>query len=183
MKKLLTLSIFVITLSTTFAQTTDKVASTPALNHDWREGFMNITELNAGMGLGVTDVPYSKSYFGITTVNGYQFSRNIKAGIGIGIQRHNAGTLFPLYFDGRYSFNAQQYVPFLSAAGGWALSFKDLNGQSRIFINPSMGIRFVSMPKVSITFSTGIMMQSGGGEGRSSFVNFRLGLEFKGKEW
>src|SRR5665811_1186650 len=109
MKYLLTSLLLAITVASAIAQTSDKVASTPALNHDWREGYINITELNAGIGLGATNVPYSKSYFGITTVNGYQFTRNIKAGIGVGVQFHNSGTLFPLYLDARYSFSAQKY--------------------------------------------------------------------------
>ena len=172
-----------IIMTTAAAQPRTKVAAKPAMGHDWREGYVNITELTGAVGLGSTEVPYSKSYFGITTVNGYQFSRNIKAGIGVGVHKYNGGTLFPLYFDGRYSFSAQQWVPFFAAAAGWALSIDDLNGQSRLFINPSVGVRFVSIPKAAFTFSTGLMMQSGGGESRSSFINFKLGVDFKGKEW
>jgi hypothetical protein len=165
------------------AQRTDKVASDPAVNYDWREGFVNITELNAGLGLGTTSVPYSGNYFGITTVNGYQFTRNIKAGIGIGVQIHNSGTLVPLFVDGRYSFSSVKYVPFLGAAAGWAVSIADLTGQTRVFMNPMAGIRYVAWPKIGVTFAAGFMMQSGGAEGRSSFINFKLGLEFKGKAW
>ncbi len=183
MRTLLTFFLLLTAIGTTLSQPRTKVAAKPALGHDWREGYVNITELTGALGLGNTEVPYSKNYFGITTVNGYQFSRNIKAGIGIGVHKYNGGTLFPLYFDGRYSFSAQQWVPFFAAAAGWALSIDDLNGQSRLFINPSVGVRFVSIPKVAFTFSTGLMMQSGGGESRSSFINFKLGVDFKGKEW
>jgi hypothetical protein len=165
------------------AQQTEKIAHDPAVNYDWREGFVNITELNAGLGLGTTSVVYSGNYFGITTINGYQFTRNIKAGIGLGVQVHDGGTLFPVYIDGRYSFSSRKYVPFLSADAGWALSFADFTGQTRVFINPSAGIKYVARPKIGITFSAGFMMQSGGSEGRSSFVNFKLGIEFKGKDW
>jgi hypothetical protein len=165
------------------AQQTEKIAHDPAVNYDWREGFVNITELNAGLGLGTTSVPYSGSYFGFTTVNGYQFTRNIKAGIGLGVQIHNGGTLFPVYVDGRYSFSSRKYVPFLGAAAGWAVSISSLREETRMFMNPMAGIKYVAWPRIGVTFAAGFMMQSGGSEGRSSFINFKLGIEFKGKDW
>jgi hypothetical protein len=183
MKTNLTLFLLAVLFASASAQQTEKVSGDPAVNYDWRAGFINITELNGGLGLGTTSVPYAKDFFGITTVNGYQFTRNIRAGLGVGVQHHNGGTLFPVYADGRYSFNARRYVPFLTLAAGWAVSIDDLTGQTRIFMNPSAGIKFVAYPKIGITFSTGFMMQSGGSEGRSSFVNFKLGAEFKGKTW
>jgi hypothetical protein len=175
--------LFLVFSTALVAQQTDKVAPDPAVNYDWREGFVNITELNAGLGLGNTTAPYSGHYFGITTVNGYQFTRNIKAGIGLGVQIHDGGTLVPVYVDGRYSFSSMKYVPFVAAAAGWAVSLADLTGQTRVFMNPSAGIKYIARPKLGVTFSTGLMMQSGGAEGRSSFVNFKLGIEFKGKDW
>jgi len=170
----------ILITAATFAQPQNKVASTPALGHDWREGFVNITELTGGLGMNLTYAPYSQNYFGITTVNGYQFTRNIKAGIGIGAHFHEAGILMPLFFDARFSFNAQSVVPFVSAAGGAALSFSDLSEQSRIFINPALGVKWVAASRLGLSFSTGLMIMSGGG-GRSSFIDFKLGVEFKGK--
>ncbi len=171
----------VVAISSTNAQTSDKIASTPALNYDWQPGFINITELNGGIGLGLIDASFSRYYFGITTVNGYQFTRNIKAGVGVGVQAHNGGTLFPLYIDARYSFSSQELVPFFAAAGGVALSFRDLNSGSRIFINPSAGLKWVAANRTGISFSTGLMITSGGGF-RDSFVNVKIGVEFKGKD-
>ncbi len=46
---------------------------------------------------------------------GYQFTRNIKAGAGLGVHMHNDGTLFPVFIDARYSFSAQKFVPFIAA--------------------------------------------------------------------
>lgn len=181
MKPILTTLLLAASMMTAAAQTSDKVARTPALNHDWRAGFINITEINAGTGVGLIDEPYSKSYFGVTTVNGYQFTRNIKAGLGVGVLAFNGGTLFPLYIDARYSFSAQEFVPFVAGAGGMALSLKDLDGDTRIFINPSIGMKWVAANKTGISLSTGIMAMSGGGF-RDSFINFKLGVEFKGKQ-
>lgn len=180
MKAKLTVILLALTIATATAQTSDRVARTPALNYDWNRGFINITELNAGLGLGIVDNPFSKYHFGITTVNGYQFTRNIKGGIGLGVLAFNGGALFPLYIDARFSFNAQEFVPFLAGAGGVALSPKNLTEDTRIFINPSAGLKWVAANRTGISFSVGLMAVSGGGY-RDSFLNFKLGIEFKGK--
>lgn len=182
MKSKLILIISVLSLSLSSVNAQDKVARLPKLNYDWREGFVNITELTGGAGLNLTYAPLSQGYFGITTVNGYQFSRNIKAGIGIGAHIYEEGVLLPLFIDARFSLSAQEFVPFISAAGGVELSLDDFNGTSRIFINPALGVKWVAASRLGVSFSTGLIVMSGGGEGgRSSFINFKLGIEFKGK--
>lgn len=183
MKTPLTVLLFFLTITTVLGQPDNKVAHTPTLNHDWRMGYINITELGGGLGLSTTSVPYSKSYFSITNINGYQFSRNIKGGIGVGLQFHNGGMLVPVFIDGRFSFSAQEVVPFFSIDGGLAMSLEDFNAQSRIFFNPAVGVKYVAMPKIAFSLSGGLMVQAGGAERRSSFISLRLGVEFKGKEW
>ena len=181
MKSILTFLLFlIIFLATASAQPDDRVAKSPKLNYDWRPGFVSITELTGAIGLGQTADELSKYYYGITTVAGYQFTRNIKAGIGAGIHIHNDGSLFPLYVDMRYSFSAQEIVPFFAGAGGIMLDFSDLNNTC-VFINPSAGLRYVAANRTAMTFSTGFIVTSGGPNARKSFVNFKLGLEFKGK--
>lgn len=162
------------------AQPDQRVAKTPALNHDWRPGFVSITELTVAPGLGRTDDGYSKFYYGFTSVAGYQFTRNIKVGGGVGLHIHEDGTLFPLYMDIRYSLNAQKLVPFFSGAGGIMLYLKEL-GQTRVFINPAVGLHYVAANKMAINLSTGLMVTTGGPAERKSFLNLKLGLEFKGK--
>jgi hypothetical protein len=179
MKTPLTLLLLIVFISTAAGQPDDKVAKTPKLNYDWRPGFISITEITGGPGINLTYSPYSKYYYGITTVAGYQFTRNIKAGIGAGVHIHNDGSLFPLYIDARYSFSAQELVPFIAAAGGLALNFSEINN-TWVFINPSVGIKWVAANKVGISFSGGIMTMSGE-QNRNSYVSFKLGLELKGK--
>jgi len=175
--------ILALSIASLNAQLNQKIGHSPAVTSDWQEGYVNITEINSGLGLGVTSVPYSKSYFGITNINGYQFSRNVKAGVGVGIQVHNGGTLIPIFADGRFSLNAQEVVPFFGVAGGVALSPDELNSQSRVFINPSVGVKYVAGSRMGVSLSMGLMTQAGGGEARSSFLSFRLGFEYKGKRW
>ena len=181
MRTKLTLILLAVSMTAVLAQTgRTKVARSAEYFLDWRPGYVNITEITGGPGIGTTTFPFSKYYVGITTVNGYQFTRNIKAGIGVGVHRHNDGTLFPIFLDARYSFNSQEFVPFIAAAGGVALNFNDLAERSWIFINPSAGIRWVVARRTGISFSAGLMTMAGEGT-RHSFINFKLGLELKGK--
>jgi len=179
MKKSILLLLMLVFIVPLYGQLNNKVGKTPAVSRDWQPGVINITEINYGLGLGETDVPYSKSYFGVTNVTGYQFSRNAKAGIGIGFQQHNGGTLIPVFIDGRLSPDMQDVVPFLAVAGGLAVSPDNMNSQTRVFVNPSVGVRFISLPRVILTGSVGLMTQAGGGESRSSFICFKFGTEFK----
>ena len=180
MRTKLTLVLLAISMGTVMAQPNERIARTPKVNYDWRPGFVSITELTGAYGLGDLETELSKYYYGITTIAGYQFARNIKAGAGAGIQVHNEGMLFPLFLDIRYSFNAQELVPFIDGAGGLMLDFTDLD-HTRIFINPLIGLRYVAANKVAVTFSSGVMVTTGGTGGRKSFLNFKLGLELKGR--
>jgi hypothetical protein len=180
MKTPLTLLLLIVFISTAGGQPNDKIARSPKLNYDWRSGFVSITELTGAFGLGITEDDLSKYYYGVTTVAGYQFTRNIKAGIGGGVHFHEESTLFPLYLDVRYSFNAQEIVPFFVGAGGIMLDFNELDN-TLVFINPSAGLRFVAAKRTAVTFSTGLMVTTGGPNARKSFINLKLGLELKGK--
>ena len=111
----------------------------------------------------------------------YQFTRNIKAGAGAGVQFHNGGTLFPVYLDIRLNLNSQDIVPFISGAGGIMLDFTELDN-TRIFINPLAGVRFVAANRTAISLSTGLMVSTGGPASRKSYLNFKLGLELKTKD-
>ena len=172
--------LFMVTMAGLYGQPNNRIARTPKLNYDWRPGFVSITELTGAPGLGLTDDELSKYYYGITTVAGYQFSRNIKAGIGAGVHMHNEGYLLPLFVDARYSLSAQDLVPFIAAAGGIAVDTKVIE-DTRVFINPSIGARYVMVKNTAVTFSTGLMVTTGGPDSRKSFLNFKLGLELKGK--
>lgn len=172
--------ILALSLAAASAQPNQRIAKAPKVTYDWLPGFVSITELTAAPGLGKTSDPLSKYYYGITTIAGYQFSRNIKAGVGAGVQIHNEGTLFPLFLDARYNLNSQVLIPYVSAAGGIALDINVLE-ETRVFINPSVGVRYVAARRACLVFSTGLMVTTGGPDARKSFVNFKLGVELKTK--
>jgi hypothetical protein len=181
MRTKLSLLFLLISMTGAIAQSGDRVAKKPKVSYDWRPGFISITELTGAIGLSDTESELSKYYYGITTVAGYQFTRNLKAGAGAGIHFHNDGNLFPMFLDMRYSFNANELVPFFSGTGGIMLDLSEID-DTRIFINPSVGVRYVAANRKAVTFSTGLMVTTGGPQARKSFVNFRLGFELKGRE-
>jgi hypothetical protein len=181
MRTKLSLLILLTSIIGVYAQPNQRIAASPKVTYDWRPGFVSITELTAAPGLGMTSDPLSRYYYGITTIAGYQFSRNIKAGVGAGVHFHNEGTLFPLFLDARYNLNSQEFIPYVSAAGGVALDMNVLE-ETRVFINPSVGLRYVAARRTCLVFSTGLMITTGGPNARKSFVNFRLGAELKTKQ-
>lgn len=179
MKHILTLLLLALSVSVVTAQPNDRIAKTPKVNYDWRPGFVSITEFTGAFGLINTSTPYSRYYYGITTMAGYQFTRNIKAGVGAGVHLHNDGTLFPLYLDFRYSFNSQNIIPFISGTGGAAFNLRDID-MTYLYINPAIGIKWVAANRTGISFSSGLNIMTAPG-GRNSFINFKLGLELKAK--
>lgn len=178
MRTKLSLLLLLITIIGAYAQPDQRIAKSPKVNYDWRPGFVSITELSGAFGIGMTEVPYSKYYYGITTIAGYQFTRNIKAGAGLGVQFHNEGTLFPVFADFRFSMNAQELVPFIAATGGLGISLENMREQTYVYVNPSVGLRWVAANRTGIVISGGVMMMSGEFT-RNTFINFKLGVELK----
>lgn len=153
----------------------------PTLNYDWAPGTVNI--LDVGYGFALPSSSSGSDYmFGITNITGYQFySNRIKAGIGYGLHKYSDELLVPLFFDTRISITSDFFMPFVSFAGGASFSTENFSDMSRIFFNPAIGVRWVGMSKVSFNFAGGVIVQSGGPFDSESFINFRLGVEFKGK--
>ena len=181
MRTNLTLLLLLTCITGAYAQPNDRIAKTPKVNYDWQPGFVSITEATYAFGLAQVTDELSRYYYGITTIAGYQFMRNVKAGAGVGIHVHNEGTLYPLFIDVRFNLNAQEIVPYISGAGGLLFDFTDLNNETRLFINPSAGLRYIAANRTAVTFSTGLIVTTGGSSQRKSFVNFKLGIELKGK--
>lgn len=180
MRTKLSLLLLLISIIGAYAQPDQRIARTPKINYDWQPGFVSITELTGAIGLGLTEDDLSGYYYGITTIAGYQFARNIKVGGGAGLHIHQSGTLAPLFLDIRYSFNSHEIVPYLAGDGGIMLDFTNLEN-TRVFINPSAGLKYLIANRTGVSFSTGLMVSTGGPNARKSFINFKLGLELKGK--
>lgn len=149
----------------------------PFLTLNSKPGFITINEITGGFGLGGTTAPYSKNFFGFTTVNGYQVNKNFIFGLGTGLSFYDAGLLIPLFLDFRFAFNINRLTPYLFADGGLLLNVSDFNG-TKLFINPGLGARYTLNRSFAINLGTGIISQVDG-EIRSSFVNFKIGGVYK----
>jgi len=151
-------------------------------------GYININELIYGYGLGSTVMPYSKQYYGFTTMHGYQlnFNRlrkknNLVGGIGTGMLFYNGGHLFPLYFELRYIRNRERISPFVTGNSGLLINTTDFKGGSKFFVSGGGGIRFKINNQLAANFGTGIFLQKGKDGLRDSFINLKIGLIYKPK--
>ena len=179
--KYLIILFLMFTLALPLKSQTHYIPSTPEMSNDWRAGFFGCTDLDYGFGLKDVSIPYSKYFYGVTAMGGYQFNRVVKAGFGLGISRFDSGNLYPLFMHFRYSIWAQKWVPFIYADGGYMFDFSDVIEGSRFFANPGIGVHYVAKERLAVNFSAGLFHHAGGSGGRSSFINFKLGLEFKGR--
>lgn len=144
-------------------------------------GYITINELTAGIGLGDNVVSYSKSFFGFTTIHGYQIDKNFVIGAGTGASFYNGGAMIPLFLDFRYSFYIDTFTPYLFGDGGLLFNLSDLNNETRIFINPGIGVKYALSEKLGLNFGVGYWLQAGGSSNRDSFINVKLGVMFKPK--
>lgn len=149
-------------------------------------GYTNVNEFSGGYGLGGTTLPYSKYFYGITTMHGYQLNiyglginRSLIGGIGTGMLLYDGGTLFPLYLDLRFVWNSEKFSPFIFGNSGFLLNFKDLNGETKIFIDGGGGVRLKIDDSLSASFGTGLFVQMGNSTSRDAFVNLKIGLIYK----
>lgn len=176
MKRTFTL-LFLLTFTACVVYAQEKVnPNQPGINLSTAKGYITINELHFGFGLVVTDVPYSKSFFGFTTIHGYQFNKSILAAAGTGLSFYNGGLFVPLFLDFRFRFNIDQYTPYVFADGGFLLNFSDF-GSTKLFVNPGMGIRYAFNHNWAGNLGAGLLIQYGGV--RDSFINFKTGATYK----
>lgn len=143
-------------------------------------GYVNITEFGSGLGLSVTSVPYSKYYFGLTTVNGYQANENLLVGIGLGFHFYNKGYLLPLYASGRltYPISGSRLSPYANLDGGLLINFGNSGNENRVFLNPVVGTRYTINPALAFDMGVGILAQKLHEKKRDTFLNLKMGIVF-----
>lgn len=179
MKKLLLILILVcVSVSISFSQYS-AVTADPSFRYEATPGFMNITEFNYGYGLKDTTANNAQYYLGVTNLFGYQIDRNFSGGIGVGFLHYDAGTLFPVYLEYKYSRYLKRFTPYLYGDGGALISTKNFSSESKIFINPGIGLSRALSPKFEINISAGYMIQSRSSLTRITYFNFRAGIIFR----
>jgi hypothetical protein len=169
------LTVILLTIFTVSAQ--EKVTpNKPTVALSSAKGYITINELTGGIGLGDTSVPYSKSYFGFTTIHGYQINQSFVVGGGTGVSFYNGGTFIPVFADVRYRFMISTFTPYLFGDGGLLLNTA---GGTKLFMNGGGGIRYTINTKLALNFGTGLWIQYG--DFRDAFISFNLGVTFKPK--
>ena len=143
-------------------------------------GFINITEIGGGLGLGQTEIDFSRRVISLNNVFGYEIDKHFITGVGVGINFYNGGALIPLYIDMRYNFNGRKSTAFIVADGGVMFSL-DKFSESGVFINPQIGIKKKLNERVSLNLSTGILLQQAPASVRNTFINLKGGVSFKGQ--
>lgn len=163
----------------TFAFSQLRQGNRPTVLLDPSEGFITVNELVAGFGLGDTATPYSKYFFGVTSVNGLQVNENFMVGGGTGLLFFNDGLIIPLFAEIRVRFAVNSITPFITGSGGLLLNPSDFNSGTLMFISPNAGARFTLNRNFAISTSAGLWMQMGSGISRASFVNLKVGAVYK----
>ena len=139
-------------------------------------GYIMINEFTGGFGLGITDAPYARGFFGFTTIHGYQVNKSFLVAGGAGVSFYNGGALLPLFLDLRYRVYISQWTPYIFGDGGFML---DISGKhdTRLFINPGICVSYTFSGKVAVNLATGLLTQFG--NVRDSYINIKTGEVYK----
>ncbi|MGM0532351.1 MAG: hypothetical protein ACQER7_13480 [Bacteroidota bacterium] len=153
--------------------------NSPKPSLDGGSGYITINEFATGYGLGGHTTPYSKGYFGFTSLHGYQANEIFLFGAGTGLLFYNDGLLIPLYLDMRVRLRFAALIPYLSGAGGMLLNPSDFNAGTRMFIHPSGGVMYTINKKLAASVGAGLQIQMGANISRASFVTGKIGVAYK----
>ena len=173
------ISFIVIIFFATFTATAQYkvVPNMPFSTLNTDPGYILINEITGGFGLGKTSTPYSKYFFGFTSISGYQVNKNFIFGAGTGLYFYESGLLVPLFLDFRFSFHINHVTPYIFGDGGLLLNISNFNG-TKLFINPGVGAIYTLSKKVALNLGAGILSQAVGAV-RDSFINLKLGVIYK----
>ena len=162
--------------------TADSLAEVARLNKPVIKdyGYINITEIGGGFGLGDTNVDYSTRLISFNNIFGYKINKQFLAGLGVGLHSYNGGTLLPLYIDMRYFFKKTGQGLFLVADGGYLLNPSDF-GTSHVFVNPAIGMAKKISPHMQFNMNVGALTMQAPTGIRSTFITIKGGVSFTGK--
>ena len=178
MKRVFLISIILITTLCSSAQWVRQ--RKPYRNPYARKSYViSINELNFGAGMQSQEIPYSKYFFGATTLLGYRFNETFVAGAGTGLLFYNDGLLIPVSAGIRIHFAEDVVIPYISASGGILLNPSDLDGGIRTFINPFAGLIYPTRRKLSISAGAGMFIQMAPNTNKASFINLKGGITYK----
>jgi hypothetical protein len=183
MKKLLIIPVFMLSTALITAQRqANSGRQNVTLNPN--SGYANVTEATFGHGVAGTTMPYSQQYYGFTSSHGYQLniyglnlSTNLFMGLGSGLLFYKEGNLVPAFVDLRFTWDKKKIEPFLYGNSGLLFGVKNLDENTKLFINAGGGIRYRIDDSFALSLGTGLLLQMG--TSRASFLNVKAGVSYK----
>jgi hypothetical protein len=183
MKYLLIIPLFLFTAAMAAAQKpSGSTRQNVTLNTN--SGYANVTEATFGHGVAGTTMPYSEQYYGFTSSHGYQLniyglnlSTNLFMGLGAGLLFYKEGNLVPAFVDFRFTWDKKKIEPFLFGNSGFLFGVKNIDENTKLFINAGAGIKYRIDDSFAISLATGLLLQMG--TSRASFLNFKAGVSYK----
>lgn len=150
------------------------------------EGFMNITSLGYGFGIGDvgegrTATDNDGDYFALHTVNGYHLNRNFSLGVGVGIEWFGDYELVPLYADFRFYPSLTEWAPFFYGDLGYGLGVLDDDYDGGLMAGVGGGIQRSINTNFALVASVGYRFQGnsfGTEELNANYLQFSLGCKF-----
>ncbi len=184
MKKSLALVIAIIMNLSLFSQKSNSYYTASGSG----SGYVNITEINSGIGLGDNSAnnPYSKYNVGFTNVSSYQLSfkqdfmdnKILQFGGGTGYYAYNDGSTVPIFTDFRFIMTGKKIEPYFYLQGGGLINAREILGTGRMFGNAGGGIRYPLNNTMALNLGIGLMVQVGPQVPRDSFFSIKLGFSF-----
>jgi hypothetical protein len=180
MKKLAFIAFLVFMAASCLSYSQAKNNSTLSLaSGNSRAGLMNITELNAGIGLYVINEDYAKRVVNLTSILGIGLTRNLTGGIGAGVSLYNGGTLVPLFADFRYFFNLGKTRFFVLGEGGIFLNSNKTEDVPKYLVSPGVGLVLPVSKSLSVNLGAALFTQFRQEDfGHDSFANIKLGMTY-----
>jgi hypothetical protein len=120
-------------------------------------GFINITELGVGIGVGTIEVQsYAEknNFNGVSfrTVNGYQFNYIISLGLGIGYEYYGGNKMIPVTIDARFASGEGKWACVFNANAGYAFN-------TGFVAHPAIGFRKYVSEKIALVGNLGYKLQ------------------------
>ena len=160
MKKITFISLLVFMVSSSLSYSQAKNNSTGSIpSGNSRPGLMNITELNAGIGLYAINVDYAKRVVNLTSILGIGLTKNLTGGIGVGVSLYNGGTLVPLFADFRYFFNLGKTRFFVLGDGGIFLNSNKREDVPKYLVSPGVGLVLPVSKSLSVNLGAALFTQ------------------------
>ncbi len=141
-------------------------------------GYFNVTDIGLLIGSPQDQNP---APFSFMTYNGINFTEQISASLGIGVE-FPSGSYMPIVLDTRYYLRNTMFSPFVQLYGGYAVALDDNLNQGVVYdassslmpyyydyepfkakggwlLNPGFGVRRLIGSDFGIVFSVGYRMQ------------------------